>query len=104
MYCDRTAGHKQFRRSFKYVGDNFYIQMIEKSMRRGSVLDLVLTSRKKLVENVMLQGSCGCSDHEVLEFEIPHCSEKDIQVAHWSGLQESILWPIEKSRRWSPVG
>lgn len=30
----------------------------------------MLTNRKKLVENVMLQDICGCSDHEMLEFEI----------------------------------
>lgn len=31
------------------------------------MLDLVLTNRTKLVENVVFQGSCG---HEMLEFEI----------------------------------
>lgn len=56
--------------SSKYVGDNFFIQVIEESVRKGAMLDLVLTNRKNLVENVMFQGSCGCSDHEMVEFEI----------------------------------
>lgn len=39
-------------------------------MRRGAMLDLVLTSGKNLVENVMFRYSSGCSDHEMGEFEI----------------------------------
>lgn len=76
IYCDSTAGHKQSRGSFKCVGDNFFIQVIEETMTRGTILDLVLTNRKKLVENVMLQGICGCSDHQMLEFEILSALER----------------------------
>jgi len=34
------------------------------------MLDLVLTNREGLVENMKLKGSLGFSDHEVVEFEI----------------------------------
>ncbi|GAB0189068.1 mitochondrial enolase superfamily member 1 [Grus japonensis] len=39
-------------------------------MRRGAILDLVLTNKEGLVRNVKLKGSLGCSDHEMVEFRI----------------------------------
>ncbi|GAB0180745.1 hypothetical protein GRJ2_000539800 [Grus japonensis] len=39
-------------------------------MSRGAMLDLVLTDKKRLVGNVKLKGSLGCSDHEMVEFKI----------------------------------
>ncbi|GAB0181918.1 cAMP-dependent protein kinase inhibitor alpha [Grus japonensis] len=39
-------------------------------MRRGTILDLVLTNKEGLVGDVKLKGSLGCSDHEMVEFEI----------------------------------
>ncbi|GAB0186361.1 hypothetical protein GRJ2_001101400 [Grus japonensis] len=39
-------------------------------MRRGAMLDLVLTNKEGLVGNVKLKGNLGCSDHEVVEFKI----------------------------------
>ncbi|GAB0180313.1 hypothetical protein GRJ2_000496600 [Grus japonensis] len=39
-------------------------------MRRGAMLNLVLTNKKGLVGNVKLKGSLGCSDHEMVEFKI----------------------------------
>ncbi|PKU44186.1 protein scribble hypothetical protein [Limosa lapponica baueri] len=37
-------------------------------MRRAAMLDL--TTKEGLVGNVKLKGSLGCSDHEMVEFEI----------------------------------
>jgi len=34
------------------------------------LLDLELTNRDRLVEDVKAEGSCGCSDHEMVEFRI----------------------------------
>ncbi|GAB0190684.1 hypothetical protein GRJ2_001533700 [Grus japonensis] len=34
------------------------------------MLDLVLTDKEGLVEDVKLKGSLGCSDHEMVEFKI----------------------------------
>jgi len=34
------------------------------------MLDLVLTNKEGLVQNVKLSGSHGCSDHEMVEFKI----------------------------------
>ncbi|GAB0189057.1 hypothetical protein GRJ2_001371000 [Grus japonensis] len=39
-------------------------------MRRGALLDLVLTNKEGLLGNVKLKGSLGSSDHEMVEFKI----------------------------------
>ncbi|GAB0208385.1 mitochondrial enolase superfamily member 1 [Grus japonensis] len=65
-----TAGHKQSRKFLECVGDNFLLQVIEEPMRRGAMLDLVLTNKEGLVGDVKLKGSLGCSDHEMVEVKI----------------------------------
>lgn len=37
-------------------------------MRRGVLLDLVLTDQEELVGNVMAGDSLSCNEHEVVEF------------------------------------
>ena len=39
-------------------------------MRRGVLLDLVLTNKEGLVGNVKVGVSLGCSNHEIVEFRI----------------------------------
>ncbi|GAB0199980.1 mitochondrial enolase superfamily member 1 [Grus japonensis] len=39
-------------------------------MRRGAMLDLILTNKEGLAGDVKLKGSLGCSDHEMVEFRI----------------------------------
>ncbi|GAB0188073.1 hypothetical protein GRJ2_001272600 [Grus japonensis] len=65
-----NTGHKQFRRFLECIDDNFLLQVIEKPMRRGAMVDLVLTNKEGLVGNMKLKGSLGCSDHEMVEFKI----------------------------------
>jgi len=67
---DNTAGCKQCRRLLDCVVDNFCLQVIEEPTRRGAMLDLLLTHKEELVENVKLKGSLGCSVHEMVEFKI----------------------------------
>ncbi|PKU45091.1 glycerol kinase [Limosa lapponica baueri] len=45
-------------------------------MRRGAMLDLVLTNKKGLVANVKLKGSLCCSDHEMVELKILRAMRK----------------------------
>ncbi|GAB0176597.1 hypothetical protein GRJ2_000124900 [Grus japonensis] len=73
---DNTAGHKQSRRFLECVDDNFLLQVIEEPTRRGAMLDLVLTNKERLVGNVKLKGSLGCSDHEMVEFKILRAARK----------------------------
>ncbi|GAB0184386.1 hypothetical protein GRJ2_000903900 [Grus japonensis] len=67
---DNTAGHKQSRRFLECIDDNFLLQVIEYPTSRGAMLDLVLTNKEGLVENVKLKNSLGCSDHEMVEFQM----------------------------------
>ncbi|GAB0199701.1 hypothetical protein GRJ2_002435500 [Grus japonensis] len=67
---DETAGHNQSGRFLECVDDNFLLQVKEDSKRKGAMLDLVLTNKERLVGNVKLKGSFGCSDHETVEFKI----------------------------------
>ncbi|KAK4826285.1 hypothetical protein QYF61_007132 [Mycteria americana] len=64
-----TAEHKESRR-FLECTDNFFLQVIEEPIRRGILLDLILTKNEGLIENVKVKGSLGCSDHEMVEFRI----------------------------------
>lgn len=50
--------------------DNVLLQVVEESMSRGVMLDLVLTNQEELVGNVKLKGNLDCSDHETVGFEI----------------------------------
>lgn len=38
--------------------------------KRGSLLDLLLTNKEKLVRDVKANGSLGCSNRELVEFKI----------------------------------
>ncbi|GAB0183842.1 hypothetical protein GRJ2_000849500 [Grus japonensis] len=67
---DNTAGLKHSRRFLECVDDGFLRQVIQEPMRRGAMLDLVLTNKEGLVGNVKLKGSRGCSDHEIMKFKI----------------------------------
>ncbi|GAB0180661.1 mitochondrial enolase superfamily member 1 [Grus japonensis] len=67
---DNAAEHKQSRKFLECVDDNFLLQVIEEPMRRGAMLDLILTNKEGLVGDVKLKGSLGCSDHKMVEFRI----------------------------------
>jgi len=67
---DHTARHTQSRRFLQSIDDNFLMQVVEEPTRKGSLLDLVLTNKEGLVEDVKAGGSLGCSDHEMVELRI----------------------------------
>lgn len=39
-------------------------------MRKGVLLDLILTNKEGLVGNVKIWGNLGFSDHKIVEFSI----------------------------------
>lgn len=49
---------------------NFLTQLIEESMRRGALLDIILANKEDLIGDVKAEESLGCSDHETVEFRI----------------------------------
>ena len=71
-WMDNTEGHQQFKRFLEC--DNFF-QVVQEPMRKGAMLDFILTNKKELVSNVKLNGSLGCSNHRKVEFKIRRVSE-----------------------------
>jgi len=67
---DHTVKYVQSRRFLQITDDNFLMQMVEKPMRTGALLDLVLMNKEGLVEDVKAGGSRSCSDHEMVKFRI----------------------------------
>ncbi|PKU33295.1 rna-directed dna polymerase from mobile element jockey-like [Limosa lapponica baueri] len=65
-----TARHVQSRRFLQCIDYNFLTPVVEEPTRRGVLLDLVLTNKEGLVEDIKVGGSLGCSDHEKTEFRI----------------------------------
>jgi len=44
--------------------------VVEEPTRKGALLDLILTNKEGLVEDVKVGGRLGCSNHEMVEFRI----------------------------------
>ena len=75
---DHTARQAQSRRFLQSIDDNFLMQVVEKPMRRGVLLYLVLTNKEGLVEDMKVGGSLGCSHHEMVGFRILRGESKAI--------------------------
>jgi len=67
---DHTATHTQSSRFLQNINDNFLMQVVEEPTRKGTLLDLVLTNKEGLAEDVKAGGRLGCSNHEMVEFRI----------------------------------
>jgi len=67
---DHTARQAQSRRFLQIINDNFLMQVVEEPTRKGTLLDLVLTNKEGLVEDVKVGRRLSCSDHEMVEFRI----------------------------------
>jgi len=50
--------------------DNFLTQLVSEPTRGGASLDLWFTNREGLVEDVVVGGHLGLSDHEMTEFSV----------------------------------
>ena len=58
------------------VQDNFLTQHVLEPTRAAMVLDIVLSSQKEFVDNVVIQEPLGSSDHNQLHFNINIKSDK----------------------------
>ena len=58
------------------VQDNFLTQYVLEPTRAARVLDIVLSSQKEFVDNVVIQEPLGSSDHNQLHFNINIKSDK----------------------------
>ena len=60
------------------VQDNFLTQHVLEPTRAARVLDIVLSSQKEFVDNVVIQEPLGSSDRNQLHFNITIKSDKTI--------------------------
>jgi len=67
---DHRARHTQSWGFLQRIHDNFLMQVVEEPTSKEALLDLVLTNKEGLVEDVKGGGRLGCSDHEKVEFRI----------------------------------
>jgi len=67
---ENRARHMQSRRFLQSIDDKFLKKVVEEPTRRGALLDLVVTNKEGLVEDVKVGGRLGCSDHGMVEFRI----------------------------------
>ena len=65
-----TAEWDQARRFLECAGDNFLMQLVREPTREGAVLDALYVNREGLVDDVVVGGRLGHSDHEIIEFSI----------------------------------
>ena len=61
------------------VQDNFLTQHVLEPTRAARVLDIVLSSQKEFVDNVVIQEPLGSSDHNQLHFNINIKSVKSVK-------------------------
>ncbi|TRZ14270.1 hypothetical protein HGM15179_012835 [Zosterops borbonicus] len=65
-----TAEKRQSRKFLECMDDNFLSQLVGEPIRGETMLDLLFTNRDGLLENVVVGGRLGQSDHEIIEFSI----------------------------------
>ncbi|PKU46943.1 glycerol kinase [Limosa lapponica baueri] len=73
-----TARNIQSKRFLHCIDDNFLMQLVEEPTRREALLDLLLTDKEGLVEDIKVEGNLGCSDHGKIEFRIVGSMHKTV--------------------------
>ena len=79
------------------VQDNFLTQHVLAPTRAARVLDIVLSSQKEFVDNVVMQAPLGSSDHNQLHFNINIKSDKTKVKQRWSDFRKGNYMEITKS-------
>jgi len=91
---DNTAGHKQSRRFLESIDNSLFLQMTEDTVRKGALLDFLLSNKEGLVGDVNVKGGLGGSEHEMVEFRSLRAGKR---VKSKVTLAESRLWPPQRS-------
>ena len=68
------------------VQNNFLTQHVLEPTRASRVLDIVLSSQKEFVDNVVIQEPLGSSDHNQLHFNINVKSDKTKKLNNVGGI------------------
>lgn len=67
---NNSAACKLSRKLLKSIDYNFLVQVLDRHSRGETFLDLVLTNTEKIIKEVMIKGSLGCSNYALVEFLI----------------------------------
>lgn len=59
---------KQYRRILEDARDKFFTQELNGPNKGDIQLDLILTNKEELVVDVIISGSLGCSEHQIVGF------------------------------------
>lgn len=65
-----TVGCKQYRRILEDARDKIFTQKLNGPNKGDIQLDLIFTKKEELVVDVIISGSLGCSDQEIVAFKI----------------------------------
>lgn len=68
--------NKHSKRFLECVEGNFLMQLLNVPTRSGALLALLLTNKEDLFGDVTVNGSLGCSDLKITEFEILRAMRK----------------------------
>ena len=79
------------------VQDNFLTQHVLEPARAERVLDIVLSSQREFVDNVVIQEQLGSSDHNQLHFNIKIKSDKTKVKQCRRGFRKGNYKEIKKS-------
>ena len=69
-YWRDNTEHKNCRKFLECFDGNFLTQMIEEPMSGGALLDLILTNKDELAEDVKAGSNLGCDDPEMVDFRM----------------------------------
>lgn len=64
------AKHKQSRRILESIDVCFLTRILEDPTRNGVLFDLILMNWEGLFGDMKVGGNLGCSDHEIVKFNI----------------------------------
>ena len=77
--------------------NNFLTQLVSEPTRGGALLDLLFTNGEGLVGDIMIGGSLGLRDREMMEFSILGEVKKGIGKTTTMDFHamEGRLWPLQ---------
>jgi len=94
--CGHTGNSQNFA---DCIEDSFLTQHVTESTRKGSILDLVITSEPNMIDVVSVLGTFGSSDHNMLEWNVNynpkvHYSERscpDYSRANFTAIRQALI-------------
>lgn len=69
IYCAEVVGQLSIR-FLECIEDCFLLQMLDMLTRNSTLLYLLLTNHKDLLDNITISGSLGYSDHNIVKFKV----------------------------------